>query len=325
MPPRLARLLAVLAAVALVAGALVLRSALAGEDGGSDDDGPGSGPPEGGYQVLCDADLGDGACDAVAALDDVAEVAVMAADEAVAALTEGAAQPWDAWVALDPWPDMLDVARAEAALAPSTGTERVAVASSTPALLTRAGGGTACDDPATWACLADEAAAGLDVGMPTLRSATGPLVLGLAATGLEGTAAFGIGDVLGGPVEEQLADLLDSADPGTLAEQAERAPLPGVYQAIATIEGLAGPTVETSQGQQQGLVALPLAPEATLGVVLAPLGPDGPGALDRLRDQVTDQTVTDGLAEAGWSGDAARTDRLPEPDLLYRLDEEFTR
>ena len=324
MPPRLARLLAVLAAVALVAGALVLRSALAGDDGSSDDEGPAGGPPDGGYQVLCDADLGDAACEAVAALDEVAEVEVLTADDAVAALTEGAAQTWDAWLTLDPWPDMLDVARGEATLTPTTGTERVPVASSTSALLARADD-LDCPAPVTWACLADAATGGADIGMPALGSAGGPLVLGLAATGLEGTVDFGIGAVLGGPVEDQLADLLDSADPGTLAEQDDLATRPGTYQAIATIDGLAGPTAETPQGEQQGLAALALDPAATLGVVLAPLGPEGPGAVDRLRDQVTGQTVTDGLAEAGWSGDAARTTGLPAPDLLYRLDEEFTR
>ncbi|WCO68885.1 hypothetical protein PO878_09130 [Iamia majanohamensis] len=331
MPPRLARLLAVLAAVALVAGALVLRSALAGDDGGSDDT-EGGGGSDAPVRLLCDADLGDAACEALGALDGVGSVEVATADEALAEMAEVTA-PYDAWATLDPWPQILDVARDEDQLPPIADEgDPVPLASSALAVLSADPMLCGEEQLAGWQCVAGSAADGLArVGVPTLASASGPLVLGAAAAGLVESTDVGIDDIDGTDVGTLLDDLLDSADTGTLAEEATAiVTQPGRYDALVTIEGLAVDAAGTAGGRSRGLQVLPISapasdPTATFGVVLAPLGPDGPGALDRLRGQVTGQTVTDGLAEAGWSGDAARTTGLPAPDLLYRLDEEFTR
>ncbi len=325
MPPRLARLVAVLVALALVAGAFALRGALSGDDDPGGGGGSGGGDDGSDVRLLCDDDLGEAACAALGQLDGVASVEVMTADQAVTAMTEGAAIDFDAWVTLDPLPLVLDEARKVAGLVPvAADGDPVPLASSTPAVLTRDSGGSACETPVTWACLAGEATDGDRVGVPTLRSAAGTLVLGAAAAGLEGTPDFGI-DQVTGTVEDQLRDLLDSADPGTLAEQDALATRPGTFTSLVTTTGLADATADTSQGTQQGLTTVPVDPATRIGVVLAPLGPAGPAGVDRLRDQATGQTVADGLAEAGWTGDAARSEGLPAPDLLYALDERFTR
>ncbi len=329
MPPRLARLVAVLAAIALVAGAFVLRGALAGDDEsassgvGSGSDGPDR--PEGAVRVICDEDLGDAACEAVAELEGVDSMAMMTADEAVDAMSDPEV-PYDAWLTLDPWPQILDVDRREVGLPPvADDGDPVPVASSTPAILTAADDGTACATPVEWSCLATEVAGGADIGLPTLQSAAGVLFLAAAAAGLQGAAEFGIDEVRTSPVADQLDELLDSARPGTLAEQNSRATLPGQFTALATTDGLARNTADKPQGRDLDLTVLELEPSpTTLGVVLAPIGPHGADAADRLTDQVTDQTVTEALATAGWKGGPARTEGLPAPDLLYALDQEFT-
>lgn len=329
MPPRLARLLAIVAAVALVGGAFALRGALSGDDDEGVASGPGStepaGDPDAPIRVICDEDLGDAACDAIKRLDGVDELKVMTASKALGEDALGAEDPqYDVWVTLDPWPQILDVAREVDDLGPVASDETIALATSAPAILANAAG-TSCEDPVKWACLADEAAAGDDIGMASLDSAWGPLLLGDAAAGLLDTADFSIRDAQSDPTRSQLSGLLDSAPPGSLEDQARLVTRPGQYDALATTSGLAERTAATVQAGQQGLTVRSLGPEASIGVVMAPIGPNGAAAVDRLTEGATDQTVSDALAVAGWSGPPGPTTGLPAPDLLYALNEDFRR
>lgn len=337
MPPRLARLVAIVAAIALVGGAFVLRGVLAGDDEGTvSAGGPGGDSgSDGPLRIICDEDLGD-ACDAIAKIDglDPGAFEVMSVSEAVEAMTgeDATVVPYDVWITLDPWPQILDVAREQERLTPvsepdDSGAEPLILASSTPVILT-SDSATECDAPVDWGCLAMEAADGADIGLPTLRSAAGTLVLANAASGLIGETDFGIDEVRDITISEQLNDLLESATSGDLADQAtEIVTQRGKFDALATIDGLATDAAGTVRGQQQDLTVFPLEPPATLGVVVAPIGPDGPSGVERLRDllndEATGQTVTNALADAGWSGPATRSDGLPDPDLLYALNEEF--
>lgn len=329
MPPRLARLVAVLAAIALVGGAFVLRGALAGDDedtvaagGGGGDSGA---APEDGYRVICDEDLGDAACEAIKALDgvDAGALVTLSASDAVEAMS-AAEVPYDAWVTLDPWPQILDETRALEELPPVAEGDGVPVASSTLALLTYDSGGVDCATPAEWGCLA-AAAGDSEIGLPDLDTAAGPLVLGAAARALLGED-FGIREATEGDAPLQLNTLLDSGDPGSLEEQSRSMVTQrGRFDGLVTTDGVGTQASTSTRGEQDGLVVQALAPETTLGVVLAPIGPAGPGAVDQLADQVGETAVAEGLADGGWDGPPEPSTGLPDPDLLYALREELGR
>ena len=321
MPPRLARLLAILAALALVIGAFVLRGALAGDDdaGGEETAATGDGPSPGGgsYRVACDEDLGDAACEAIGDLAGVRSVEILAATEAVAAMA-GDDVPYDAWVTLDPWPAILDVERSEATEEPIVSGEPVPVASSGVALLTYETRGIECPDPATWGCLVEQAPT-VGIGVPALDTAAGTLILGHAADGLIDRSDFGYADIVDTDVAGQLQDLLDSGVPRPTAAQARTSLQPGNYRAVVTVAGLARRLAASPQGKRSGAVVTALDPAATIGVVLAPIGRNGEAAVERLKGGVTGQTVSRALDEAGWTGKAKASAGLPAFDVLYRL------
>lgn len=334
MPPRLARLLAAVVALALVAGAFVLRGALAGDDdepGADGRDTPagggGGGGDEGSFQVLCDEDLGEAVCAALGEVDAVDEVRVVSLGDVLAAAAAPADEAAidltavDAWLTLDPMPALLDEARRGAQPQPLTDERaQVEVGSSTLALLTFASGSLACS-PASWRCLA-ESAATQDVGVPGRDTSTGLAVIGASfgAIGGQGAELRGIG-----AFEGETADLVRAVAEGaegTVAEQqGTLVTQRGRYDGIVTTDGWADRRAGTST--TAGLVVAPLTPETTVGVVLAGLGIQGVDAVDALADAVTGQTVADALADAGWDGEAVRSDGLPDSDVIYALREEL--
>lgn len=318
MPPRLARLLAVLAAVVLVVAAFALRGLLGDDEGsprGSDRPDP-TGDDGQPFRVLCDDDLG-AACEALSARTPGDEVEVVRVDDAVALLT-GAAPAYDAWLTLDPWPEA--VADATASASPLPVTDPVVVASSVLAVLVDPAR-TECTATTDWDCLV--APATPPVGVASTGTAVGSLSLAHAAAGLQGATDFGINQ-LDDEVRVALEDLLDAvgANGGrTVAAQADLIRFPGNFSAVVTPRGRAEAVADSAQGRGRGLEVAILAPEARIGVVLAGVGPRGPAAVDALRDVVTDQTVLDALAAEGWTGPASRTAGLPAPGVIYALQE----
>lgn len=321
MPPRLARLLAVLVAAALVAGAFALRSALAdgdgervrtgsGSTGGGGDDGD-----RGPYTVLCDADLGDAACAALEDLADVAEVEVLTWSE-VREREPGDLAAFDAWLTLDPLPDVLDEARRFANEPSATTGENVEVASAQLALLSR----SAVDCRGEWGCvvdIADDEA----IGVPASSTSTGVVATSAAFAALVDDAQRGIGALDDGDTRSRLRDLTASAERRPLAGQRTTfLTQVGSYQGIITTLPLADAAVDGPRGS--GLQSAVLTPEVTIGVVLVGLG-GGDGAVAALSEHVTEQTVLDALAEAGWEGEPAPTTGLPDPDVIDALQEEL--
>lgn len=309
MPPRLARLLAVLVAIALVVGAFALRGALSDDD--EDDVTTGGGTPDGdaSYRVLCDEDLG-AACDAMEDVLGYDVDRVTAQDVLTAETSDG-----DAWVTLDPMPAMLDGLRESAGLPPLT-VKTVALASSRLSLLVRSDVG--CPDGA-WSCVAG-AAADQKVGVPADDTATGQVSVGAGFAGLApDQEERGIG-ALDEDTRPAMQDLVDSGDRFPLDVQQDRfLTQPGLFAAIVTTEALAADAIGGPRGN--GLTSVPLTPETTIGVVLVGLGASGDDAVRALGEAVSDQTVLDALGEAGWDGEPAASDGLPDPDVIYALQE----
>lgn len=334
MPPRLARLLAIVAAVVLVVGAFALRGALSGDDGEGVTAGSGSGSgtepegssDEGRFDVLCDLDLGEAACDALddSALTDDVEVVPRGS---VAGLLEGeGGDRWDAWLTLDPMPGAMDAERAEDGLPPLTDLEAlVPVASSTLAVLTYGDSPFTCATTVTWSCLTEPVRPGVAIASPS--TSVGAVSLAAGAAALMGTTDFGSRQFEGDPARDDLADLLDEVPPGggpTTASQTGAMLQPGSASAAITTTGLADLRAGTAQGRGRGLRTAALTPEVTVGVVLAGLGPQAVDSTRALENLVTGQTVGDALAEAGWDGAALLTTGLPDPDVVYAILEELS-
>jgi hypothetical protein len=324
MPPRLARLLAAVVAIALVAGAFALRGTLSDDDApGAAGPGPTSNPDGDGedYRILCDADLGEEACAAVADATGV-EVDVMTAGEVLA---EGgtAAADADLWLTLDPMPGVLDAATGVPAAEIPTG-EWVPVASSALAVLTFDGSPLDCREPVAWTCLVQPVRPG--VAVPTLDSSLGIIVAAAGSAGLVGSIDFSITSFRDTD-EANLVDDLISESPGpagdTAADQADAMLRPGPASAAITVAGLAEHQAATVQGRNRGLRTARLYDAATVGVVLAGLGSRGDAAVRALSEAVSGQTVRDALAEGGWVDGAGASDRLPAADLVYALQEDL--
>ncbi len=331
MPPRLARLLAVVAAVALVGGAFVVRGALSNDD--PDAVRAGIADPQerevSEFRLVCDPDVGEAACEAVASLPGVVEVVPLALQEVIDDATgDGAPPDWDLWLTLDPMPGVLDTARSEAQLSPMTSADPVALASSPLAVLAdpeRLAEVCPAGEP-TWDCLAQ--AARPPIAAPVVASSTGTVIAAAATDAMvaaEGTTLDDAG--ISAPSTmvalDRVEALFDESPQTSLAAQAGLLNQPGQASGVITIEGLARISADTPQGRNRRLAVLLIEPSVTVGVVLVGLGLQAENALAAVGEVAEDQTVRDALAEGGWTGAAALTNGMPQPDLVYALREEL--
>ncbi len=308
MPPRLARLLAVVVAAGLVAGAFVVRGVLTDDDGGEQVVMPGSDQPTADgerYRIACDADLGEQACEAVAGVAGVDEVVMVA----WADVRDDEDLPYDAWLTLDPMPAVLDQVRPGVL----TG-EPAAVASSPLALLTR----DEDVDCAEWACILDG-----KIGVPGRDTSAGVVIASGVYTGLAGpdeveTRGIGVFED-DAEVRDGLRDLTDELD--LERQEAKLVTQVGSYAGVVTIGGRADLRIERNPAA--GLERVLLDPEVVVGVVLAGIGGKGGPAVEALGDALKGKTVRDALGAGGWTGAPGRSAGLPDADVIYRLQEEL--
>jgi hypothetical protein len=316
------RLLALVAAAAMVAGSIALRSRLDRND--EERANP--------VRVVCAAELGP-VCDALRRTS--AELTIEGASTTADRLSQAAGedQGIDGWLVPVPWPQIVDGRRQRAFLpplfadvgAPLARTPLVLVVQNALADVLR----PRCGGTVGWKCLGDQAA---PTGPARPRhsepsSAFGALILGQA------TAAY----------FDKVAQLstfeLDDAGFGKWFQALERAaptvasggsPLEemlgsrfATYNAVGTTEAEAAPVVGASALREQVTVLYP-APMATADVVLA--GATGTAAR-RLRDG---DAIRRALKDAGWRVDGAgppgapalpATNGLPSPGLLDALRE----
>lgn len=198
------RLLAVLGAVTMIGGAVLVRGLLDGDGGGGSGGSDGGG--DGATHLVCVPEL-EAACQALADEDDSITFDVEDAGTTAARLTAPDFRPTDSdidgWLTLNPWPGLVELRRDINQDAPVLGDPTDVLATSPLDLIgptERLGTltGDVCDAPAetpVWRCLGDHAGdswAGLtggdpawgtvNVGFPDpTESATGLLVLGQAS------------------------------------------------------------------------------------------------------------------------------------------------
>lgn len=331
-----ARVLALLAAVAMVAGALVVRSRI-------DETEERTSAP---LRLVCATEL-EAACTALdkqkgSTVQTTVEPAATTADT-LTKLAPGEAPPLDGWLVTAPWPAIVEGARTRNA---STRLLRPgSVLARSPVVLAVREGRHAtlvsrCNGPPGWRCLGEVAGmrwselpggqAGWGVvkpGYPSASSAAGLTVMGGAlAAYFAPRADLSRADLDDGQFQSWL-DRLEGAVP-------ERPPSPleillqrpTAFDAVGSLEAGAGPQV--LRAREPKPVLLYPSPVVTADVVLATI--DGP--VSELLSEVVSSAASRGaLASAGWRVNGEKlvpgippmdlppTSNLPDPGVLDAL------
>jgi hypothetical protein len=304
------RLLALLVAVGLVGGAVLVRNRI-------DDSAGGGGSGDTSLRLVCGTDLA-AACRAVADADGSIDLTVedeaVTADRLVAAT--GTDVGFDAWVAAGPWAEIVADDRAQAGTAgPGLGTPSKVLARSPATIVAQddraAALASACAGPVTWACI------GRFAGLPWTEaggSATwGTVKPGLAApdtgaslVGLSqgvasqlGTTDYARNDFDDPAVSSWFDQLVGAAKRSRVPGQTPLARFlvaPATFGAVGALEAESGPSVARA-ANRDGLMVIYPEPVSTADVTVTP--PAGGKASDVL-DRIGADPLLDALAASGW-------------------------
>jgi hypothetical protein len=335
------RVLAVVAAAAMVAGSLALRSRLDRRETERS-------------QVLrltCSAELEPACRQLEEAGDSRLQVTVEAAGSTAARLVASDADPGlDGWLVTAPWPDMVDLQRQARARQPLFGSDRPRLARSplvmvvakerAAALAPRCPGGTV-----GWRCLGEAAATEGGWAAVGGRPEWGPVKPGHASPGTDGIGALVLAQAVAawfGRADLSTVDLEDDAFQRWFAALERAVPAssssplttllvtgPAAVDAVGTTEAEAGPLLAQS-ARRDALTLLYPSPMATADVVLAT--PAGGGPREAVTRAVGGDDGKEALAAAGWRVDGQRRaegvpdspplatgDGLPPPGLIEAL------
>lgn len=289
----MSRILAVLVAIGMVAGAIYIRDRI-------DDDGGGGAGGNGGAQLVCDPVL-EAACRAVSG-DVVVEDAATTAERVIGADSfEG-----DGWVTAGPWPAMVDELRETAGRTPLFGDGGRVVASSRMAVVGPA------ETPGPWRAVGD-AVGGSDLrlGWRDPASGLGVLQVGAFAVGFFDGPDFATND-FDAAFRSYLEGIEDEAE--VARNPLERRLQQGVSFAAAVVSFQAEAErllEEAAPGRRGDLQPLYPDPVVAVEAVLAGTE-DGAGDL------------RESLNEQGWDVPADRSG-LPSPGVLAALWQEVRR
>jgi len=328
------RLLALVAAVAMIGAAIGVRSAI-------DDDGrSGSRSSDGPLRLLCARELG-AACDDLAAGRDDVRVTIASETTSVAQLSgvaddEITSLGYDGWLTFERDAQIVRDARARAGVRPAVGAPSAPIARSPivlavwkdrSAVLAQRCPGVG------WQCLGDTAGVPwVDLGGDVRWGAVKPghpdpadygdglAVIGQAAVALAGGPNPSRDDYADDGFLERFGRLERAVPSGVTAAASafERMLIagPAAYDVVATIEAEAGPLLARASADRRDQVELLYpAPVATLDVVFAPVS-RASGA-DRLGEIVSGDEGRAALAGAGYRvRDEARASGIPAtPEL----------
>ena len=322
------RIGAVLVAVALVAGAVLLRRNVI--DGG-DDDTDGTVPVTAvtstpAAALVCITEL-QAACEAVAAADDGIAVVVEPASvtlDRLAALPDDADLPL--WLTIEPFPGMLDELRATAGSAP-TGSAVDVLAASQLSVATPTGGRSAtldaaCAGVALWRCIGERAGEpwtelGGDASWNTVRPSLGVVERDGVALASFASAVAGY---FGTPTVSRSAWEADPAFvpwlrrlAGTVDESAVSAGTPLATMAIRPALDVAA-TTEAERSALGGDRFDVNYPDPTMWVEAVLSTPDGVRVPDDLAT-----AAADALTASGWSDAATATQAVPGASTMLGL------
>lgn len=340
------RLLALVAAVVMVGGAILVRDWLDDRDDSSSAGDPPA-ASDGELHLLCDPSLAT----VCRELDEARrDVTIDVTDSATAMSRFTAADfsatddPVDGWLVPAPFPTMVDESRQRAGQSPIFAEVGAPLARS-PLVITMwneradALAPNCTADQVGWRCIGDRAGAawGDLGGSPTWgrlkpgfespdTSATGLLVVGQASAAFFDTPGFASNDFDQDGFRGWLRNLEDSVPgfPATASTPLDQmlAAGPAAYDLVGTTEAEAGPAVASSRDRDRLRIIYP-APMATADVLFAPIA-RADGAV-RLREIVSGETMADLLAAAGWRVDGASLAAGLDPDIDLPADDGLPR
>lgn len=327
MSPLAVRVAALLGAIAMVVGAVVIRNRINDNNAGRNET----------LELWCAQEL-DEVCNDIADTDE-ARVTVTVEDASATAdrLTEAGAADFDGWLTFDPFPQMVEQARE--AQSRSRLFDRVSqpIARSPVSLVMwkerAAALSSRCKGPVNWTCLGEAAdnpwksAGGRDQWGAVKTAIPDPSITGTGLLALGGaTAAFaGTTDVSRVELEENdtfgvwLANLKHSQVPGAdLARMLAGGP--AIVDAVAALEAQTRPVLRSAANAGQVDTIYP-SPVATADVVLGTVASQRSA---RLAELVEGKAGQDALARAEWKTANAGLppgNGLPDPGLLAYLRE----
>jgi hypothetical protein len=317
------RVLAIVGAIAMIVAAVLIRGVLTSDGGGGGGGSSASGG--GGTHLLCATEL-EAVCDALAAKDHSITIQVEDAGTTAARLGDpafdptGHDQPFDGWLTLKPWPELvgirLDQGDDPAVLgdeSPVLATTKLAMVGPRDRITMLQ---TACGSAQQlgWKCLGgiagdswvsqggDSSQGSVQVGHddPTV-SATGLLILDQAASDYFGKTNFASNDFDADPGFRDWLHQLENADPGLppavaaqpVIKQLELFPTAS-WDAVGTLD----PQARASKARTAAdLTVLYPSPMIRAEAVFAPIRGH--------QDVVTQHDLTSALADAGWTAGVA--------------------
>lgn len=312
------RLLALLAAVVMIVGALALHGDLSSGDGGG---GGGGGASTG--RLLCSSELA-AACQQLSNQTG-AKFDIQAAGDTVAllsTLTDGRTFEYDGWLTTAREAEVVRDARTRAQLSAVLGSPLGPIAR-TPLMLAiwkdrAAALSGRCGGTLTWKCLGDVAglrwaSLGGDAAWGDVKpghadpQATGEglAIIGQAASQYFGRSDLSTADYDDGGFLDWFTQLERAVPSGTgVGDESDFVRMltagPSVYDVVATTEAEAGPLLANSARDRRDAVTLLYpAPVATLDIVFAPVAGRDTG----LQDTVTGDDGRAALAHAGFRVD----------------------
>jgi len=324
------RLGAVVLAVAMIVGAVVLRDRLDGSTPGSRDDGE----P---FRLRCATELTQVCEDLAAERDDLVvrtEDAGRTADT-LSALPDGDRADFDAWLVDGPWPQIVADNRAFAGLDDGPLGQPSAVLARSPALIVTARSRSAeltstCGGTLSWTCIGEQARAGLRVGLPTPERGDGLVVLAEATASYFGRTDYSSGDFEDPGFTGWFAGLTELSTQTALGSQTPLARALAAAGTFSVVGALESQSAVLLRGRDGYVTTYP-EPMVTADVVLAPVaGIESGDALVR----VDADLLAERLAATGWrvegqpSADGVDTSvalpdtaNLPAPGVLQTLRE----
>lgn len=302
------RLLAVVAAVGMIAGAFVYRYGMPGGDGTGGRAGDGAQ----GSTLYCAAELGP-VCDEVRGA--TAEPAADTLEKLIAARDAGDAD-LAGWIAPGPWPEMVDEGRRLSSRPPLFSKESQALASTTLVAVVRAGEVPAGCTEVTWRCLGDAAQdPRFRIGADRASRPTGLFLRAAALGGFFGNADYASNDLDEQPEARSWLDNLNNRLAAAPSFGARSLNSFVLQQGSAQVYLTTAAEAAGLRGDPRFEVESP-APVVRVVTRFTPAARNG-GRIDA-------GAVREVLAAAGWdeAKSGAETDGLPSPGVLLALLEE---
>ena len=322
------RVVAVLGAVLLVVVAIFVRGLIDGDDESGGDEPANSNGSDGepGITLVCIEEL-QAVCDAMEQDGAIDGFDTEAAGDTVDRMADGEDLGADAWMTLDPFPGIADIAAGQAGNGRAFGDVAHSGRSTSLAIAAHPDRTSAvedvCDEVA-WRCVlsiagepwADQGVdlpGTVEVGLPDPASTASGLLLAAQAVGeLVDNPDFASNDLIGSEVTRSLRTLDESAAQDPLTAMITRGA--GQFSLVGALGNDAEAIGETDRGAGMGIFYP--APMYRAEVVLAAGGGSAEGLLD-------DGVLAEALADAGWT-DAEIDPPLPDPGTLYALRQELS-